>query len=66
MSSRSKRQITLLSVVAGCCFLWGIVFPDIAARPDFQRADQEFERDGIDPTALFYTDHPRMYRSFEK
>lgn len=51
---RWQFACVLLAVVV----LWGVVFPAIS-ESEFQRNQlQELEDRGIDPMALFYTDHP--------
>lgn len=63
MCPANKRRLCLLAIVLVAGYLWGSVLPRWAADPEFRRAEAEFERAGIDATALFYTDHPRAFRS---
>jgi hypothetical protein len=47
--------------VLALMLIWGVLLPSIAARPDFQAARLRFEESGVNPSAFFYTDHPRMF-----
>ncbi|MEP3480081.1 MAG: hypothetical protein ABJZ55_12595 [Fuerstiella sp.] len=56
--STAKGRWQLACVVLCVIALWGFVFPAIA-ETDFQMDRQRrIEERGIDPMALFYTDHP--------
>ena len=56
--STAKGRWQLACVVLCVVALWGFVFPAIA-ETDFQRDRQRrIEERGLDPMALFYTDHP--------
>ena len=56
--SAAKGRWQLACVVLCVVALWGLVFPAIA-ETEFQLEKQRrIEERGIDPMALFYTDHP--------
>lgn len=60
-SSKSSRVAALVCAVTAVTLIWGILLPSIAARPEFETARLRFEKCGVDPSALFYSDHPRTY-----
>jgi hypothetical protein len=59
-SSKNKRVAILAGAVLVLMLVWGVLLPSIAAWPRFQMARQRFEESGVNPSAFFYTDHPRM------
>lgn len=59
-SSKSKRVAVLAGAVFALMLIWGVLLPSIAAWPGFQSAQRRFEQSGVNPSAFFYTDHPRM------
>ena len=60
-SSKSKRVAVLAGAVLALMLIWGVLLPSIAALPGFQTARLRFEESGVNPSAFFYTDHPRMF-----
>jgi hypothetical protein len=61
MSIRKQRgilRLVLVGLVVG--FVWLYVLPRIGESPSVQHRIQRFRQAGINPTAVFYTDHPEM------
>ncbi|XZE21711.1 hypothetical protein SH449x_001616 [Pirellulaceae bacterium SH449] len=60
MTSQRRGQLILVLVMAMFAGIWCGVLP-IVARWDIVRARTDrFEEAGINPAAIYYTDHPSM------
>ncbi|MFN7877075.1 MAG: hypothetical protein ACK5PB_17285 [Pirellula sp.] len=52
---------TLLIAMSGfCVVLWGFVLPRIATWESVRNRVNRFSEAGINPAAIYYTDHPSM------
>lgn len=54
----ARGRWQLAAIMLAVVVLWGIVFPAISESESHRAAMQQLEDRGIDPMALFYTDHP--------
>ncbi|MEQ1826135.1 MAG: hypothetical protein ABL921_09315 [Pirellula sp.] len=57
---RNTRIASLIAVLAATSFVWVIVLPRIGDVPSVRRRIDLYREAGINPTAVFYTDHPGM------
>ncbi len=55
-----RKWLSLLVVLIGTAFLWLIVLPSVSEIPSVRERIERNRSAGINPTALFYTDHPAM------
>lgn len=55
-----RRLLLFLAIWGGAGLLWTQVFPQLAASKPVTERIARFEAQGIDPAAIYYTDHPRM------
>ncbi len=62
VKTRPARVMGLSLIVLIAASAWGILLPRLARLPYFQDFQRRAQAEGIDATALFYTDHPRMWR----
>ena len=53
------QGLLLATVVALVAIIWLAYLPRLAQGPEFVEEFTRIESQGIDPGALFYTDHPR-------
>jgi hypothetical protein len=62
-STASRRQVLVLCLAIFAGFaMWGFVFPRLAARPAMQDKLERLQERGIDPGAMFYSDHPASFQ----
>ncbi|NOZ40849.1 MAG: hypothetical protein GXP24_11570 [Planctomycetes bacterium] len=54
-------RLLFVMVVALAAVFWLACLPRLARQPGFAAAFQRVESRGVDPGALFYTDHPRAW-----
>lgn len=54
----SPGGLKLLLIAAAAAVLWLVILPAIASLPAVQSRIEFNEERGIDPAAMFYTDHP--------
>lgn len=59
MRSRGAKRALLAAIVATGAALWLVVLPRLAQSPSQQRHAADLRRLGVDPAALYYTDHAR-------
>jgi len=52
-------RLVFVTVVALAAVFWLAYLPRLAQQPGFAEAFERVESQGVDPGALFYTDHPR-------
>ncbi|MGF1579259.1 MAG: hypothetical protein ACFCD0_07830 [Gemmataceae bacterium] len=51
------RQWLLLTAIVGLlAILWLVVLPHLGSHPSYSQRMERLERQGIDPSALFYTE----------
>lgn len=55
------RRLTLLTAAGLIAAFWLVVLPRWAASPGVRGAIDRNAARGIDPAALYYTDHPREW-----
>ena len=60
MTSKASRWGRLLIAVVAIVACWGFVLPKLAQLPSVRDRIDRFEQAGINPSAVFYTDHPKM------
>lgn len=60
MKSKASRWGMLLIAVVAIVACWGFVLPKLAQLPSVRDRMEQFEQAGINPSAVFYTDHPKM------
>lgn len=53
------RTLLIVVLVTGA-FLWGYVLPRIATWESVRNRANRFSEAGINPAAIYYTDHPSM------
>lgn len=58
--NRRPGAIALVAYALAMTFFWLVVLPRMADRPAAREANARFDAAGVDPGALFYTDHPRL------
>ncbi|MCA9103207.1 MAG: hypothetical protein KDA63_18760 [Planctomycetales bacterium] len=57
---RSGGWPTLAVVLLAVAVIWGVVLPRLGEQPAVRARIERFERQGIEPAALFYSDLPAM------
>lgn len=57
--SLRRRCLRLMLSIAALAVVWTIILPRIATMDRYRLGEQRFRELGINPSALFYTDHPR-------
>lgn len=60
MSRATKSRAALAAAAAALATLWLVVMPWLAERTGARDHVQRMETRGLDPSALFYTDHDRQ------
>lgn len=60
MSPQRRGQLALVLVVAACAVVWCGVLPIVARWEVVRARTDRFEEAGINPSAIYYTDHPSM------
>ncbi len=60
------RVIRLLLAFASIAAVWLLLLPSIAERPAMRVHLDRLEADGIDPSAMFYTELPMMKPILER
>lgn len=60
MKSRVARWGVLFFFFGVIVVCWGFVLPRLAKVPSVRDRIDRFEQAGINPSAVFYTDHPKM------
>lgn len=63
---RRQGVLQLAAILLAVCLLWGLVFPMISETAGQQEYSQRLQDQGIDPMALFYTDHPAMLKQLKE
>ena len=63
-ANRPRRFNRLLfgAMVALAAMFWLAFLPRLAQQPGYAEAFKRVESHGVDPGALFYTDHPRALK----
>ncbi len=54
-----RSRLLFVTVAALAAALWLVYLPRLAQQPAFVETLERVESQGVDPGALFYTDHPR-------
>lgn len=49
------------AILVGIAVVWLVVLPRWSHRPEFSDQYQELRQRGIDPNAMFYTDHEGVW-----
>ena len=65
LTSKSKAWLLLTLSVGLGGVIWGYLLPQIALTPTFQERTERLQQQGIDPAALFYSEHPRAFGETE-
>jgi hypothetical protein len=52
--------------LAAIALVWGIALPWLSDRPSIKQRIEHHERQGVDPSAMFYTELDVMQRIIEK
>jgi hypothetical protein len=60
VSPRSTGVTILVVVLLLGFFLWGFVLPRIAEWESVRNRAERFSKAGINPAAIYYSDHPGM------
>ncbi|RMG40455.1 MAG: hypothetical protein D6725_03355 [Planctomycetota bacterium] len=55
-----KRWLSLMAAGAAVAVVWGWLLPVVMQRPQVRRRWENLQRQGIDPSALYYTDLEMM------
>lgn len=58
--SPSSGKTLFITLALSCLVLWGIVLPRIAQWDSVQNRADLYSKAGINPAAIYYTDHPSM------
>lgn len=61
--SKTHHYARLVAFTAIAAAVWLVALPRLAATPAVRDAAERHERLGVDPGALFYSDHPRAWRA---
>jgi hypothetical protein len=59
-SSRNTGGLVLVIVLLSGFVLWGAVLPRMAEWESVRNRADRFSKAGIDPAAIYYSDHPSM------
>ena len=62
LKDRHWRVTTLCFVLLAMVCLWGFVLPRLAERPAMRDKMERLRKQGIDPAAFFYSDHPAAFQ----
>ena len=57
-NARSRGWLVLAAVTLVMTLIWGLLLPRVAATESFRKKRESLKQHGIDPAAVFYTDHP--------
>ena len=57
---RRRACCALAALTGGIALVWSMLLPWIAERPLIARRLDELDRQGIDPSAMFYSELPAM------
>jgi hypothetical protein len=59
---RTTGRAALSIILVAIAFTWTVVLPWLGTQPTVRAHIEHFDRQGIDPAALFYSDVPAMPR----
>lgn len=66
LGRRVRGRIYIGAGLIAVLFLWLVLFPRIARLPQVQSRILRQESAGINPSAIFYTDHPMHLDTYNK
>lgn len=60
MQRNHNGSIALLGFVVAVVVMWGLILPRVARWQSVQDRADRFSKAGINPAAIYYSDHPSM------